>query len=79
MHGIYQAASLVFSILMVIFAVRESITHLRPVIRKFKAVLGRQPRNRIQFVEIVLVLAVSGLIASGPAGYYALHVLHPYV
>jgi hypothetical protein len=79
MHGVYEAASLIFSILMVMFAFRESITHLRPVVRAFKAALGRQHRNRIQFVEIVLVLAVSGLIASGPAGYYALHALHQYV
>jgi hypothetical protein len=76
MHSIYQGASLVFSVLMVMFAIRESVHHWRSVIRALKEELGVGHRDRYQLIEIVFVLLASGLIASGPGGYYTLNLFH---
>lgn len=76
MHGIYEGASLVFSVLMVVFAIRESVRHWRSVIRALKDELGVNHQNRLQMIEIVFMLVASGVIASGPGGYYTLNLLH---
>jgi hypothetical protein len=71
MSNFYDAMVLLFSILIFLFATRESVRHVRGVMHRIRA------EKRVHKLGIKrLVNSVSlMLISAGPAGYYALHLL----
>lgn len=75
MHTAHGAGFLLFSILIFVFATTESVHRCRHVARKLVRQIAVNKCHPRKMVVISVLLAVSGLISLGPAGYYGLNLL----
>ena len=71
MSYLYDGMVLLFSVLIFLFAARESLRHVRNIVRRIKA---EKRVHKLGVKRLVNSLSLM-LISAGPAGYYALNLL----